>query len=235
MVYGAIDRHLRYSWIRVIDETGQVRRHRRVRTSAEPLIAAFGGLGAIRILLESGTDSEWVAQTLEASGAEVIVADPNFAPMYGERHRKVKTDERDVIALAEANRRGWYRAAYRGSAEQRARRQHLLVRRQLVAARTGAISVIRAVLRQAGHRVGGGSSETLPARVSALALPPALRETIAPMTRMVLTLTAEIGALDRQLSAAAAADPVVRRLQTVPGVGVIVALTFRAFVDDVTR
>ncbi len=74
----------------------------------------------MRILLETGTESEWVAQALEAAGHEVIVADPNFAPMYGEIRRKVKTDRRDVAALAEANRRGWYRATHRVSAAQRA-------------------------------------------------------------------------------------------------------------------
>lgn len=69
----------------------------------------------MRILVETGTESEWVAQTLEAAGHEVIVADPNYAPMYGELHRRAKTDRRDVAALAEANRRGWYRAEHRTS------------------------------------------------------------------------------------------------------------------------
>ena len=41
----------------------------------------------MRILLETGTESEWVAQALEAAGHEVIVADPNYAPMYGEIRR----------------------------------------------------------------------------------------------------------------------------------------------------
>src|SRR3990172_283108 len=36
----------------------------------------------------------------EALGHEVIVADPNFAPMYATRTRKVKTDRRDARALA---------------------------------------------------------------------------------------------------------------------------------------
>jgi hypothetical protein len=31
----------------------------------------------------------------------VIVADPNFAPIFATRHRKVKTDRRDARALAE--------------------------------------------------------------------------------------------------------------------------------------
>ena len=79
----------------------------------------------MRMLLETGTESEWVAQALEAAGHEVIVADPNYAPMYGELRRRVKTDRRDVAALAEANRRGWYRAAHRRSAAQRAVQQIL--------------------------------------------------------------------------------------------------------------
>ena len=124
MVYGAIDLHMRYSQIRIIDADGQVVREQRVVTSAERLVAAFGGHGPMRILLETGTESEWVAQALEAAGHEVIVADPNYAPMYGEIRRKVKTDRRDVAALAEANRRGWYRATHRVSAAQRALRQH---------------------------------------------------------------------------------------------------------------
>ena len=116
--------------------------------------------------MESGTESEWVAQALEGDGHEVIVVDPNFAPMYGELRRKVKTDTRDVAALAEANRRGWYRAAHRATAEQRARRQGLRVRRQLVQMRSGSIAVIRALLRQTGARVGTGSSAGFGARLA---------------------------------------------------------------------
>jgi len=53
-----------------------------------------------RIVLEASTDSEWVARCVEGLGHEVIVADPNFAPMYATRTRKVKTDRRDARALA---------------------------------------------------------------------------------------------------------------------------------------
>jgi transposase len=55
-----------------------------------------------RMLIESGPESEWVAQHLETMGHEVVVADPNDAAMYGDRSRRVKTDKRDVAALAAA-------------------------------------------------------------------------------------------------------------------------------------
>jgi len=68
-----------------------------------------------RILLESSTESEWVARCLEGVGHHVVVADPNFAPMYATRTRKVKTDRRDARAMAEACLLGAYRPAHRVS------------------------------------------------------------------------------------------------------------------------
>lgn len=235
MVYGAIDLHARYSQIRIVDDEGRVVREQRVVTSAERLIGGFAGHGPMRILLETGTESEWVAQALEGAAHEVIVADPNYAPMYGEIRRKVKTDRRDVAALAEANRRGWYRATHRVSAAQRAVRQVLRSRRQLVSMRSGTISLMRALLRQRGYRLASGSAGRVSVRLARLALPEALMETLAPLCRMIETLTHEIAGVDARLQTQSATDPVVQRLQSVPGVGPIVALTFRAFVDDVAR
>ena len=235
MKYGAIDLHTRYSQIRIIDAEGRVLREKKVGTTAEQLVAAFAGHGPMRILVESSTESEWVAQVLEAAGHTVIVADPNYAPMYGEVRRKVKTDRRDVAALAEANRRGWYRAVHRVSAPQRARRQVLRSRRQLVQMRSGTISLIRTLLRQDGYRLPRCSARAVADRVAALAVPPALQATLTPLVRVVRLVSEELATLDRQLAAVATKDPIVRRLMSTPGIGPIVALTFRAFVDEVSR
>ena len=235
MVYGAIDLHMRYSQIRIIDDTGTVVREQRVVTCRERLVKVFDGLRPMRILLETGTESEWVAQTLEAAGHAVIVADPNYAPMYGELRRRVKTDRRDVAALAEANRRGWYRAAHRTSAAQRATRQVLRARRQLVQMRSGAVALIRSLVKQEGYRLASCSAERVAARVPQLRLTGPLAATVAPLVRIIETATTEIGVLDEQLRARAADDVIVDRLQTVPGVGLVVAMTFRAQLDDIRR
>ena len=58
MVYGAIDLHMRYSQIRIVDGEGQVVREQRVPTRAERLVQAFAGHGPKRVLLETGTESE---------------------------------------------------------------------------------------------------------------------------------------------------------------------------------
>ena len=100
--------------------------------------------------------------------------------------------------------------------------------------RTSAVSLLRALLRQDGYRLSSGSCETVPARVARLALPSALAETLAPLCRHPAT-TAELHAMDARLQTRTAGDAIVARLRTVPGVGLIVAMTFRAFVDRVER
>jgi hypothetical protein len=114
------------------------------------------------IWASTSTRGKWVARCLEALGHEVIVADPNFAPMYATRTRKVKTDRRDARALADACVLGAYRRAHRLSDVQRHGRGRLLVRDAIVRTRTRDISVIRALLRQQGYRVPSGSAEAFP-------------------------------------------------------------------------
>src|SRR5262245_32436697 len=155
-----IDVHKRDSQIYILAEGGEVI-EQRIRTERERFRAVLGTRSCARIVLEASTDSEWVARCLEALGHEVIVADPNFAPMYATRTRKVKTDRRDARALAEACRLGAYRPAHRLSDPQRHVRGRLLVRDALVRTRTRYISLIQALLRQHGYRVPSGSPENL--------------------------------------------------------------------------
>ena len=228
MVYGAIDLHMRSSQIRIIDDVGVVVRDQSVPTTRERVTHAFASHGPMRILLETGTESEWVAQVLEAAGHEVIVADPNYAPMYGrEVTRRIKTDRRDVAALAEANRRGWYRRAHRSSPVQRETKQILRSRRFLVQARSGAVRLLRSLLRQSGYRLGTGSCETVPARLARLTLPSSPRRwhRCAGRSRRVTT---EIHAIDARLQTRTASDAIVARLRSVPGVGLIVATNYVA-------
>ncbi len=145
--------------------------------------------------------------------------------------RRIKTDRRDVAALAEANRRGWYRVTHRTSAEQRETKQMLRTRRFLVQQRSGAVSLLRSLLRQSGYRLGTGSCATVPARVARLAVTGELATTLAPLCRQIAALTTEIHGLDARLQTRTASDAIVARLRSVPGIGLVVATTFRAFVD----
>src|SRR6266852_5636510 len=119
------------SQIAIITEAGELV-EKRMRTERGRLTQYFKDRPPAKILIEASTISEWVARLLEELGHEVIVADPNYAPMYAQRSRRVKTDRRDARALAEACRLGAYRPAHRTSEEQRHVRAILTVRESLV-------------------------------------------------------------------------------------------------------
>jgi transposase len=235
MEYSAIDLHLRRSQFRIVREDGSVIREGKIDTSRAELSRVFGERSRMRILLESSTESEWVAQHLDTLGHEVIVADPNYAPMYGMRARKIKTDGRDTAALTEACRTGIYRRAHRVSAARRATRQELRVRRHLVQMRSRSISLLRALLRQDGWRLPRGSAEAVEARLERLALPAGLRTILAPLRTWLQTVNALLATVDEAVATQAAADPLAAHLMTAPGVGPVVALTFTAVLDDPAR
>ena len=235
MEYGAIDLHKLRSQIRVLAEDGAIALDAKIATTRGEFTRVWGARARMRILIESSTESEWVAQHLEALGHEATVVDPNYLPMYGSRSRKVKTDRRDVAALAEACRTGTYRRAHRASAEAQALRQTLRIRRQFVRCRSGQISLLRSLLRQEGLRLGSGGAESVVARLAALEMPAAVAARLTPLQTAIGQLTQLIRAADATLHARASTDVIAQHLMSAPGVGPIVALTYRAVLDDPAR
>ena len=80
-----IDVHKKESQLCILGAEGELSEPR-VRTTPERFADVLGDRPRARILLEASTESEWVARCLERLGHEVIVADPNFAPMYADPH-----------------------------------------------------------------------------------------------------------------------------------------------------
>jgi transposase len=189
----------------------------------------------MRILVEASTESEWVAQQLEELGHEVIVADPNYGLMYGHRSRRVKTDRRDVIGLVAARQHGTYRRAHRRSARQHEVQCRLNVRREMVEARTRAISLTRSITRGMGLRVRGGRTETFLTRLAALEMPSAMTMTLSPLCHVINVLDQELAIAEAQFEALVASDPIVNRLTTLPCIGPITASAFVAALDVASR
>lgn len=235
MEYGAIDLHKQRSVICVVDAAGTLVLERTIPTSREAFTAVFADRPRMRVVLETGTESEWVAQTIEAGGHDVIVADPNYTLMYGTRQRRIKTDRRDVRALAEANRLGIFRRAHRVSAGQRDCRRRLRVRGQLVRVRTQAINLLRAQLRQEGYRLGSGSAEGTVRRDARLGLPTALTAALEPLMDLLRHLEPTLKTLDAATRTEAQHEAICRHLMTTPGVGPVTALAYRATLDTVDR
>src|SRR5262249_28833951 len=158
------------------------------------------GRGRARVVLEASTESEWVAQALETLGHEGIVGDPNCAPMYATRSRRVTTDRREARTLAAACRGGAYPATHRTSAAPRA------VRAALVRTLTRYISVLRAVLRRDGIRGPSGGAATFGQRVQTLPLSATQARLVAPLVALRKPLTRQLTAIEAQRARGVAAN-----------------------------
>jgi transposase len=222
------------SQVCIITQDGELI-ERRITTDREHLAKLLGNRAPAHILIESATESEWVARYLEELGHEVIVADPNFAAMYATRSRKVKTDKRDARTLAEACRLGAYRPAHRTSDQQRHVRAQLAVREAMVRTRSRYISIISTLLRRDGLRVRPGHAPAFLKRLAQVQLPAALSEEVAPLVLLLHSLNEQIKAADERLAQLVKEDEVVARLCTAPGVGPVTATSFVSTLDDHAR
>jgi len=234
MEHIGIDLHKNQSQICILTADGELI-EKRIRTDRQRFGAVLGPRPQSRVLIEASTESEWVARCLESLGHDVVIGDPNYAPMYAHRSRRVKTDRRDARALAESCRIRGYREAHRASDESRHIRGYLAVRESLIRTRTRYISLVRALSRRDGLRIRAGSTPTFADRVLELDLPGDLRCEIAPLLQLLKPLNRQIEKATKEIEKIARRDPVVRRLRTAPGVGLLTAVSFAATIDSAER
>lgn len=230
-----IDAHKVHCQVCVQDEQGNVILETRIKTHPERFAETLGPLVPAKVLLESACESEWIARALEKLRLEVIVADPNYAPMYSTLTKKVKTDARDARGLADACRLGAYRPAHRLSDEQRKVRQMLITRDQLVCQRSSLISLTRSLTRAEGVRLKRGEAQNFWSRAAREEWPRERLPAVPALLHQLACLEDSIGTLDRQLASCAQQDARIQRLQTVPGIGPVTALGFLSVIDDHER
>lgn len=133
----------------------------------------------------------------------------------------VKTDRKDARGIAQLLRMGWYRSVHAKS---------------VGAQDTRALLVGRKLLQGYGLKVGEVSRGRFEARIRELAAGHTMLEmVIGAMLAARATLWSEFTRLHREMLKIARADQICRRLMSTPGVGALVALTYRSAVDDPTR
>src|ERR1700751_5637776 len=113
----------------------------------------------------------------------------------------------------------------------------LLTHRKLLQSKAIAVeNDLRATLRNFGLKVGVVGMVRFEARIKELVENfPDLMALVEPLLVVRRVLREQIGILHRRLLAVVRDDEVCRRLMTVPGVGPVVALTYRATVDVPAR
>jgi transposase len=188
-----------------------------------------------RIGLEAGPLSPWLYAGLVEAGLPAICVETRH--MHAALSARInKTDRNDALGIAQMMRVGLFRPVHVKTPASQQRRL-LLTSRKLLQRKVYDIeNDLRGQLRNFGLKVGVVGAVGFEARVRELVQDlPGIAAVVTPLLAAREALRAQLAKLHKMLLDAVRADPVCLRLMTAPGVGPIVALTYRACVDNPAR
>jgi transposase len=232
-----LDVSLEETSICIVDSAGDIVREARTASEPEALVAFFAACGMVmeRVGLEACSLTAWLHGGLAEAGIPAICIEARQAKAAMSAMPN-KTDRNDARGIAQIMRTGWYRAVHVKSPSCRSWRALLTARRMLINKRRDVENGIRALLREVGLKVGKPSRKDFPARVRELAAgEPVLSSLADALLAVVAAMTKEVDALTKRVLDAVRIEPTCRRLMTVPGVGPLTALAFRATIDQPNR
>lgn len=236
--FAGIDVSLEVSHVCIVDGKGKIIREAKVSSEPQALVDFFGSIEVrvSRIGLEAGPLSQWLHAGLVRAGFETVLLET--------RHVKaalsamtVKTDRKDARGIAQLIRMGWFRPVHAKSASSQEVRALLVARKQLQIKLIDVELSIRGILRGFGLKIGHVTRKGFEARIEELVAGQAMLEQIAgAMLLARATLQAQFNKLHKAMLVIVRADAVCRKfLMSVPGVGPVVAITYKSAVDDPTR
>ena len=235
--FAGLDVSVKDTSVCIVDETGKIVREVKVASEPQALLAVLRNATYCfkRIGLEAGPLSQWLYGALAEAGLPVICVET--------RHMRAvlkaqinKTDRNDARGIAQMMRVGLYRPVHVKTLRSQKLRM-LLTHRKLVQSKAIALdNDLRGTLRNFGLKVGVVGTVKFEARVRELVESlPDVAELVEPLLIVRQVLREQLGILHRRLLAIVRDDDVCRRLMTIPGVGPVVALTYRATVDVPVR
>ena len=235
--FAGLDVSVKETSVCIVDDTGGIVREVKVASEPDALLAVLKSptYHFKRIGLEAGPLSQWLFSALAEAGLPAICVET--------RHMRAvlkaqinKTDRNDARGIAQMMRAGLYRPVHVKTLRSQKLRM-LLTHRKLLQSKAIAIeNDLRGTLRNFGLKVGIVGKLKFEARIRELVEShPDLAVFVEPLLVVRRVLREQLGILHRRLLAIVQDDEVCRRLMTIPGVGPVVALTFRATVDVPAR
>jgi transposase len=220
-----------------VDDTGKIIREVKVASEPDALLAVLADTAYHfkRIGLEAGPLSQWLFSALAEAGLPVICVETRH--MRAALKAQInKTDRNDARGIAQMMRVGLYRPVHVKTLRSQKLRM-LLTHRKLLQSKAIAVeNDLRATLRNFGLKVGMVGTARFEVRIKELVQNlPDLAALVEPLLIVRRVLREQIAILHRRLLVIVRDDDVCRRLMTIPGVGPVVALTYRATVDVPAR
>jgi transposase len=211
------------------DDTGRAVLRTNLRRAK--IASFFKKLVPTEIAMEAcGSSHQW-ARELSALGHTVRLIPPQYVKPFVKR---AKNDRNDAEATCEAAGRPGMRFVPVKSAEQQAHSMVLKIRETLIGQRTQLVNTLRGHAAEFGVIAGKGSSCIVPlleAIEATTTIPLEAREMLALLGREIEHLDAKVAEFEVKLAAMHKANPLSQRLATIPGVGVIIALTLAIEID----
>jgi transposase len=240
--YVGLDAHCKNCVYVIQDESGKIVGEGRVPTSSEGLLvmrARHELPAGTRVALESGTMAFFVARRLTRLGLNPMVVDASEVRRKALRPNQ-KSDRRDAIELCEGLRRNSYRSIVHVPSESIERlRETLGRRRHFVRLKTMQVNAVKRLLRTAGLQPlsrGLSTDKAWSKLLAAVAEDPTLHGFCTAHLAVWRCAQEQVVAQDTSLrDQGRELQQDLDRLQTVPGVGPIVALTVLAVFSDVRR
>lgn len=199
-----------------------VSRHRLTRLQFQRWLRRESGA---HVVMEAcGTAHHW-GRVARSAGHRVSLLPPHYVRPFV---RRGKTDRTDVTGLLDAVRAGGLTPVpIKTLAQQEVLALHRL-RQQWIRTRTARINALHGLLGEYGIVLRAGSRRIVTLASAVLAdetspIPGRLRRQLAGVVEEIQDLTRRIAQLEQELQALADDDPVVQRLQTIPGVGLLTA------------
>jgi transposase len=235
--FAGLDVSVKDTSVCIVDDTSRIAREVKVASEPDALLTVLWNPAYHfkRIGLEAGPLSQWLFGALAEADLPVVCVETRHmrAVLKAEIN---KTDRNDARGIAQMMRVGLYRAVHVKTLRSQKLRM-LLTHRKLLQSKAIAVdNDLRGTLRNFGLKVGMVGAARFEARTRELVEDlPDLAVLIEPLLIVRRVLREQIGILHRRLLAIVRNDDVCRRLMTVPGVGPVVALTYRATVDVPAR
>jgi transposase len=222
----------------VVDDTGKAILEQKVPTEPADIIALLSSLGVTygRIGIEAGPLSQWLVNALTAADLPVICVETRHMKALLTAQQINKTDRNDARGIAQMMRVGLFKPVHVKTLVAQEQRMLLTSRKLLQRKLLDVESDLRGTLRNFGLKVGVVSGGRYEARVRELVADfPRLAAIAEPLLNVRRVMRQQFAVLHKMLLDTVRDDPVCRRLMTAPGVGAVVALTYRATVDQPQR
>jgi transposase len=235
--FAGLDVSVKETSICIVDDAGKIVQEARVASEPEPLLQVLTNANYRfkRVGLEAGPLSQWLYSVLAEAGLPVICVETRHMQAVL-KARINKTDRNDARGIAQMMRVGLYRPVHvKTLCCQKLR--VLLTHRKLLQSKAIVIeNDLRATLRNFGLKVGMIGTMKFEARIKELVESlPDLAVLVEALLIVRRVIREQLGILHRRVLAIVRDDEVCRRLMTIPGVGPVVALTYRVTVDVPAR